>query len=182
MMNPNSRYNLGLRYGLITGLIYIVLLYLRYHFTASNPVFFGLFAIISYLIILFFFLLTGITRKKQLGGSAEMKDIFQAIFITILIAEFCYVLFNWVYFKFIDPSFWDKLRAASLNMMEKAGLSQDQIDEKMKNFRDVDQQTKPLGLIRGYGTSVVIDSIFGFLFAFILRTKKPAIISEDPKN
>jgi hypothetical protein len=182
MTNPNSRYDLGVRYGLITGFIYIVLLFLRYHFTSSNPVFFGLFAIISYAVILLLFLFTGIMRKKQLGSPAEMKDIFQAIFITILIAELCYVLFNWIYFKFIDPSFWEKLRAASQAMIEKAGLPQDQIDEKMKNFKDVDQQSKPLGLIKGYGTSVVVDSIFGLLFASILRTKKPIINSEVPKN
>jgi amino acid transporter len=182
MMNLNSRYELGVRYGLITGLIYIVLLFLRYHFTSSNPVFFGLLAIVSYVVILLFFLFTGIERKKQLGGTAEMKDIFQAIFIAILITELCYVLFNWIYFKFIDPAFWEKLRTASLVIIEKAGLTQDQIDEKMKNFKDVDQQTKPLGLIKGYGTSVVVDSIFGLIFASILRTKKPVIISEVPKK
>lgn len=182
MMNANSKYDQAVRYGLITGFIYIVLLFLRYHFTASNPIFFGLLAIVSYVVILVLFLFTGIMRKKQLGGSAEMKVIFQAIFITILITELCYVLFNWVYFKFIDPTFWEKLRAASLDIIEKAKLPQDQIDEKMKSFKDVDQQTKPLGLIKGYGTSVVVDSIFGLLFASILRTKKPVIISEVPKN
>jgi amino acid transporter len=182
MINLNSRYDLGVRYGLITGFIYIVLLFLRYHFTSANPVFFGLFAVVTYVIILLLFLYTGISRKKQLGGIAEMKDIFQAIFITILITELCYVLFNWIYFKFIDPSFWEKLRAASLEMMENAKLSQDQIDEKMKNFKDVDQQTKPLGLLKGYGTSVVMDSIFGLLFASILRTKKQINHSEVPKN
>jgi Protein of unknown function (DUF4199) len=182
MMNPTSKYNLGIRYGLITGFIYIILLYIRYHFSSSNPIFFGLFAIVSYLVVLMLFLFTGIMRKKQLGGSGDMKDIFQAIFIAILIAELCYVLFNWIYFKFIDPAFWEKLKAASLVIMEKAKLPQDQMDEKMKSFKDVDQQTKPWGLVKGYGTSVVVDSIFGLLFASILRTKKPAFISEVPKN
>ncbi|HEY4965676.1 MAG TPA: DUF4199 domain-containing protein [Puia sp.] len=181
-MNPTSKYQPAVRYGLITGFIYIILLFIRYHFSSSNPIFFGLFAIASYVVILLLFLFTGIRRKKQLGGSGEMKDIFQAIFISILIAELCYVLFNWIYFKFIDPAFWEKLKAASLVIMEKARLPQDQIDEKMKNFKDVDQQTKPWGLIKGYGTGVVVDSIFGLLFASILRTKKPVVISEVPKN
>jgi Protein of unknown function (DUF4199) len=181
-MNPNSKYNLGIRFGLIIGCIYIILLFIRYHFSSSNPIFFGLFAIVTYVVIVLLFLLTGIMRKKQLGGSAEMKDIFQAIFITILITELCYVVFNWIYFKFIDPAFWDKLKAASLIIIEKARLPQDQVDEKMKNFKDVDQQTRPWGLIKGYGTSVVVDSIFGLLLASILRTKKPVVISEVPKN
>src|SRR5664279_525898 len=110
-MNPTSKYQSAVRYGLITGFIYIILLFIRYHFSSSNPIFFGLFAIASYVVILLLFLFTGIRRKKQLGGSGEMKDIFQAIFISILIAELCYVLFNWIYFKFIDPAFWEKLKA-----------------------------------------------------------------------
>jgi len=182
MMPANSKYRLGIRYGLITGIIYILLLVIRYRYTSSNPVYFGLFAIVSYFIILLLFFFTGIMRKKELGGTGETKDIFQAIFIAILIAECFYVLFNWIYFKYIDPAFWEKLKAASLAIMEKAKLPQDQIDEKMKSFKDVDQQTKPRGLITGYGTSVVVDSIFGFLFAIILRTKKKVPISEVPKN
>lgn len=182
MMNPVSNYNLGIRYGLIIGFIYIILLLVRYHFTSSNPILFGLLAIASYVVILLLFLFTGIMRKKQLGGTGEMKDIFQAIFIAILITELCYVLCNWVYFKFIDPEFWNKLKAASLVIIEKARLPPDQVDEKMKSFKDADQQSKPWGLIKGYGTGVVVDSIFGLLFASILRTRKPAVISVVPKN
>ena len=52
---------------------------------------------------------------------------------------------------------------------------------KMKSFKDVGQETKPLGLVKGYGTAVVVDSIFGLIFAALLRKKKPVLISEEPK-
>ncbi len=182
MMLPNSKYKLGVQYGLITGVVYIILLFIRYRFTALNPNYIGVIAIISYVVILLMFLFTGIMRKKQLGGTGEMKDIFQSIFIAILITELCFVLFNWIYFKFVDPSFWEKLKAASVIMMKKLNMSQVQIEEQLKGFRDADQLTRPWGLIKGYGTSIVIDSIFGLLFASILRTKKPANFSEVPKK
>jgi hypothetical protein len=121
-------------------------------------------------------------RKKQLGGTGEMKDIFQSIFITILITELCYVIFNWIYLKYIDPGFWQKLQAVSLEILKKLKAPQDQIDEQMKGFKDADQLTKPWGLIKGYGSSVVIDSIFGLLFASLLRKKKPVIAADVPKN
>jgi hypothetical protein len=181
MMNPTSKYTIGIRFGLLTGLIYIVLLFVRYHFTSSNPIFIGLFAILTYFVILVLFLFTGIARKKELGGYGEMKEIFQSIFIAILIAELFYVLFNLIYFKFVDPAFWENFKAASLAFMEKAGLTQNEIDEKMKSFKDVGQETKPMGLLKGYGTSVVVDSIFGLGFAALLRKKKPVFISEEPK-
>jgi len=180
-MNKASKYNLGIRFGLLIGVIYVILLYVRYHFAASNPILIGVFAILSYLVILLLFLFTGIARKKELGGSGDMKEIFQSIFIAILITELFYILFNLVYFKFIDPAFWENFKATSLSIMEKAGLTKEEIDEKMKGFKDIGQETKPLGLIKGYGTAVVVDSVFGLIFAALLRKKKPVIISEEPK-
>jgi hypothetical protein len=181
-MNPASKFSTGIRFGLLTGVIYVFLLFVRYHFAASNPIFIGLFAILSYFVILVLYLFTGIARKKELGGSGEMKEIFQSIFITILIAELFYVFFNLIYFKFVDPAFWNHFKATSLTIMEKAGLTKEEIDEKMKGFKDVGQETNPMGLVKGYGTSVVMDSIFGLIFAAILRKKKPILISEEPKK
>ena len=172
MMNPGSKYSVGTRWGLFTGLIYMLLLFLRYHFSALNPLFIGVIAAISYLFILILFLFTGIARRKELGGYGELREIFRSIFIAILITELCYVMFNLIYFKWVDPTFWTKFSAASLPYMQKAGLSQIEMDEKMKSFKDLGQQTNPAGLFKGYGTSVVVDSIFGLIFAALLRKKR----------
>jgi len=174
-MNPSSKYTVGIRFGWLTGLFYIVLLFVRYHFSSTNPIFIGLFAILSYLIILTCFLFTGIARRKELGGYGEIREIFQSIFIAILITELFYVLFNLIYFKFVDPAFWENFKAASLAFMEKAGLTQDEINERMKSVKDLGQETNPMGLLKGYGTAVVVDSIFGLIFAALLRKKKPII-------
>ena len=71
----HSKYRLGVQYGLITGVIYILLLFVRYRFTDLNPNYIGVIAIISYVVILLMYLITGIKRKKQLGGTGEMKEI-----------------------------------------------------------------------------------------------------------
>src|SRR5271169_6223703 len=112
-MDPVSKYSIGLRFGFITGLLYAVLLFFRYHFFASSPISFGLFAIVSYFIILMMYLFTGITRKRQLDGYGELKEIFQSIFIAILIAELAYVLFNLIYIKFVEPAFWENFKATT---------------------------------------------------------------------
>jgi hypothetical protein len=182
-MEQTSKYVVGLRFGLLTGLIYIILLFIRYHFFGSSALYFGLVAIMAYCGILVMYLLTGIARKKQLGGNADLKEIFQSIFIAILIAELFYILFNLIYFKFVNPAFWENFKASSLELYKKMGLTRDQIDEQMKSFKDTDQATKPIGLFKGYGTSVVVDSVFGLIFALILRKKKPVFESllKDPK-
>jgi len=182
-MNPTSRYTVGLRFGLIAGLLYIVLLFIRYNFFNKSPVGFGFFAIITYIIILLVYLITGMYRKKELGGYGELKEIFQSIFITILITEFSYILFNFIFLKYVNPSFWINFKTVSLAFYQQQKLPPEQIEQAMKGLKDIDKATNLGGLVSGFGYSVVIDCIFGFIFAFILRKKKPVVqgIAEDQK-
>jgi hypothetical protein len=179
-----SQYTIGLRFGVITGLLYAVLLFLRYRYFASNPIQFGMFAMVTYIIILFMYLLAGLARKKELGGYVEMKETFQAIFIVILITELVYIIFNLIYLKWVDPLFWENLKTTSLTYYQHQKMSVEQMEQAMKGFKDVDQQTKPIGLLKGYGYSVIIDSIFGFIIAAILRKKQPVVanILDQPKS
>src|SRR5450432_4357352 len=183
-MKPTSKYTIGLRFGLLTGLLYVVLLFFRYNFFASNPLSFGLCAITSYLIILMMYLFTGIARKKELGGYADFREIFTSIFIAILITELVYIGFNLVYFKFVDPSFWQNFKTNTLIFLQTKHLTDEQVDQQMKSFKDMDKQTTPANLIKGYGYSVIIDCVFGLIFAIILRKAKPAIeeISAEPRQ
>jgi hypothetical protein len=172
-LKPSSKYSIPMRFGLITGLVYMVLLFFRYKYFASNPVQFGLSALVTYLVILMLYLFTGIARRKELGGYGESREIFQSIFIVILITELVYILFNLIYLKYVDPAFWENLKTTSLSYYKGLKLDGVQMEQRMKSFKDVDQQTKPMGLLKGYGFSVIIDSLFGLIFAAILRKKKP---------
>jgi len=174
-MQEVFKYRVGLRFGLITGLLYAILLFLRYRIFDSNPVSFGVCTAVSYLIILLLYSFAGIAQKKELGGYGEMKDIFQAIFIAILIAEMAYVIFNFIYLKYIDPSFWDIYRSRSLLYYHSVNLTDAQIDQIMKNLKDVDKETRPFGLLKGYGFAVVVDSIFGLIVAAVLKKRKPVV-------
>jgi hypothetical protein len=178
-MQQVSKYSIGLRFGLITGVLYICLLFLRYHYFAGNPITFGSFGIASYMVILLMYLFTAIARKKELGGYADLKEIFQSIFIAILITELVYVLFNFVYLKYVDPGFLDIFNASSLAYYHKLNFTPEQIDMKMKGIKTLSEAVKPRGLLKGFGMIVVIDSIFGFIFAAIVRRKKPILV--EPK-
>jgi Protein of unknown function (DUF4199) len=178
-MQPISKYSMGLRYGLITGLAYAILLFFRYKFFAGSPIALAIFSMVSYLIILGLYLFAGISRKKELVGYADFKDIFRTIFIVIIITEAVYVIFNAIYLKYVDPAFFDNFKSTTRNFLEKSGLTQDQIDERMKSFDDSGKQMTPMSLLKGFGSWVVIDSIIGMIYAAILRKKKD--IFEEPK-
>jgi Protein of unknown function (DUF4199) len=182
-MTPVSKYRIGLRYGFITGLLYFILLFFRFKFFATNPASFAVFAVVSYLVILLMYLFAAIARKNELGGYAPMKEIFTSVFVVILITELVFIIFNLIYFKILDPSFWENFRTATLVNLQKAHAPQEQIEQQMKSFKDMQEQSSPGSLIKGYGISVIIDSIFGLIFAIILRKQNPASknLLEDPK-
>jgi hypothetical protein len=45
----------------------------------------------------------------------------------------------------------------------------------MKAFGDANREMEPWGLIKGYGTWVIIDSIVGMIYASVLRKKKDVL-------
>jgi hypothetical protein len=182
-MPQTSRYTIGLRFGFITGLLYLVLLILRYKYFSYSPIPFFLFSLTGYAVIFFMYLFTGIARKKQLGGYGEIKEIFQSIFIAILIVELVYVVFNFIYLKYINPGFWEYFKTNSLSVYVRNGVPDEDIKERMRGIKTLEDNVKPLGLVKGFGAAVVMDSIIGFIFAIILRRKKPApvVIQEEPK-
>jgi hypothetical protein len=182
-MIPASKYTIGLRYGFFTGALYFIFLFCRFKFFSANPRSFVLSAVVSYVIILMLYLFTAIARKKELGGYAGMKEIFTSVFIVILITELVYIIFNLVYFKLVDPSFWQNFQASTLISLQKSQAPVEQIEQQMKSFKDMENQSSPGNLIKGYGISVIIDCLFGLIFAIILRKQIPAVknILEDPK-
>ncbi len=171
----NSNYNkISIQYGIITGIVYVLLLLMRYLFFSSSPLSFSVVMFISYLIILVFFIMAGIARRKAQGGYAEIKDIFQTIFITILIAEICYVLFNYIYLNFIDKEFWDRFMQNMIVFVKKMGGDEEKIQKQMAQLNEQKEQSKSIGkMLMGLGIWIVVDSIFGLLISLALKKKKP---------
>jgi len=182
-MIPASKYSIGLRYGLITGILYFILLFCRFKFFSSDPRYFLLSAIVSYFIIIIMYLVTAIGRRNELGGYARLKEIFTSVFIFILITELAYIIFNLIYLKIVDPLFWQNFEASVQTKLQMAHVPAEEIDQQMKGFKDMEKQSSPGNLIMGYGISVIIDCVFGLIFAIILLKQNPAIrtIQEDPK-
>jgi hypothetical protein len=173
-MNSISKYTIGVRFGLIAGFLYIIFLFCRFKFFSYNTDVYFLSSLIFYFLILLVFLMAGIFRKSELGGFAQVREIFQTIFIAILITEAVYVVFVLVYMKWIDPGFVANFKTSSLEFFRSnPKLSTEDINQRMVGVDSIVDQMKPSGLIKGYGTAVVVDSIFGFLFSFIIRKQRP---------
>ena len=166
----------GLTFGLIAGLIYCISLYIRYSITGTNVILFAILTFLFYLVVLGVLVFCGLTRRKQLGGYMNLKQAFQTIFIAILVAELIYVIFNFIYLKFIDPTYLDRLQDTMEKFFEESGMSDSQKDKQIARMEKQLAKQKEAGIggaALAYLTGVAITGVLGFIISLIIRKKKP---------
>jgi hypothetical protein len=177
-LTKSSNIKNGLMFGVIIGLTYCISLFLRYNMISSGVIMIGLIACLFYLGVIGLLFFCGIKRRNELGGFIDLKDAFQTIFVAILVGELIYMIFNFIYLKFIDPSYFDKMKTATETFMEKAIKDDDKREEALNNFRERFEKQKTWsltikGIAVGYLMWVAITGVFGFIAALIIRKRKP---------
>lgn len=172
----SSKFSLGIKYGVITAIVYVILLLLQYLFCSYSPIIFTGAKIISFVIIIVLFLLAGLAQRKKLGGYGEVKEIFQAIFITILFAEVAYIIFSYIYLNIIDPKFMERFTDILLGFLSErkdtmpAGEYEKQVKVLMESKNDFALIPNMISILV---RSIVIDSLIGLIISFILKRKNP---------
>src|SRR5258708_6342232 len=126
----------GLTFGLIVGLIYCISLFIRYQMINSNPIMIGVVVLLFYLIVIGTLVFCGLKRKKELGGFIEMKDAFQTIFIAVLVGELVYIIFNFIYLKYVDPNYFNKFMTSIQNWVENSSMAEAQKDKILDRMKD----------------------------------------------
>jgi hypothetical protein len=174
--NRSTSLSNGLTFGLIAGLVYCISLYIRYSGTGTNVILFAVLSLLFYLVVLGVLVFCGLTRKKQLGGYMDLKQAFQTIFIAILVAELIYTLFNFIYLKYIDPGYLDRMKDNWEKFFEGSGMNESQKEKQIERMEKQIAKQKDAGIggiVQGYLIGVAITGVFGFIISLIIRKKKP---------
>ncbi len=170
----NRSFKVGIKYGIIAALAYIILLLFRYNYFYQNPMMFTGSMFFSYAIIVVIIVMAGLARRRELGGYAGVKEIFSTIFVVILFAEFTYLIFNFIYLNYIDPNFHDKFLVIVENYLDNLPIKPDNIDEQINQIREQENQKMSLSSnLKGIAWWIVVDSILGLLISFFIRKPKP---------
>ena len=103
----------GLKWGLIIGAVYAVLVFLRYSLGTSNVITFSFLTFLGFIGVLVLLFICGWQLRKQNGGWIEMKEAFKAMFIAVLLFEFFFMVVTVVYLKYIEPNFFEKIRTCT---------------------------------------------------------------------
>lgn len=172
---PNSQHAIAIRYGLMTGFISMFL-------TTVSFLYILKWNYIAFLVASFFMFITPIVlygvaatrQKKVLGGFISIKDAFQVIFIVVLISLAISTVYGLIYNKYIDPDFMIRMKEAMVGFFEQIKMPQDKIDEVVKNMDDASATASSASkIIYSFAQAIIVQSIFGFIVALIVRKEKP---------
>lgn len=172
MDQPKPPITFPARMGFILGILYCILIFIENKGFSSNMLLFGATKSLGYLIILGGLLYTAIQLKKRNGGFITFQECLRGLLVTIAIMELFYVLFNFIYVKYMDPQFFAHLKESTLDFLQKANLSKEEIKNRMASFEGAGNMTV-WSVIQSYGFAIIIDAVFAVIFASILKRNPP---------
>lgn len=167
--------NIGMSYGLIAGLIIVVITLLQY--LGGVDMFMSPIGFISYLVVITMAVLAALKVRRENEGFLEFGQALKITFTVFAVALFLQTIFVYVLFNFIDIPFKEAVGVESLNkseqMMKKLGMSDADIDKAIEGQRNVDPFSIGKTLL-GYGVTCIAAFVFCLLISLIIRKSKPA--------
>lgn len=115
-------------------------------------------------------------RDWNYGGSITYNKAFMTGFITLIVAGVLLSIFN-VLIQFMMPELIEQSIEASADMMEKMGLSQEEIDEAIDRMRESQNSlsARLFGFLGQLFFYAVISAIFAAIMAAVVKKNKNAI-------
>jgi len=174
-LSTGARNKMALMYGAILGLIYVIMCTVS-NMMINNMITFYVVKVVSYII---YMVLVGIFARmirKANGGYIEFREVFGAAFIMLAVAGVMTFIYNYVYMYVIDPDFMNKMKDATLRMMENMKAPDESLDKTAQSF---DKQIaeakkfKPLQTILSLLGSIVLDCLFGLIPCAIVKKPRP---------
>lgn len=163
----------GATYGVLIGLVYVLFLFWRWS-SAENMIMFSIIAGLAYVVVLGMMFYEAFVRRKQNGGYIDLKNLFQTLFISVIIFEVIYAIYNFIHLKYIDPDVVANMKAGVESMLDKAGEMSDEDREKaLKGFDEMDKATELGSVVKSFLISIAISGVFALIISLIMRRKKP---------
>lgn len=166
--------NLGVTYGLISGLasvIFALLLYLNGAKSFVSPI-----AYAGILIPIIIAVLAGVKQKKSEGGYLDFAAALKVVFTTFVIGTVISIIFNYVLLNIIDIPFREALTQEATEKMQewmvKFGTPQEAIDKATEeSLKGNNYSIKSQALSGAF--MCIIWFVISLIIAAIIKKKKP---------
>jgi hypothetical protein len=168
MENNTTPLKIGLRYGLIVGLVMIIYsIILNVTGLNLNPAM----GYMSYVILIIFIFLAHNTFKKEGDGYMSIGQGLGIGMITSSIGGVLSSVFSTIYITIIDPSILDKIKDMQIEKMEEQGIDEATIQ---KSLEMAEWFMSPIGLfISGLVGILFVGFVISLIISLITKKDNP---------
>lgn len=170
-----NKFSIPLTWGVITGVVSILIFTIYSMFLMSSMGFMGttVIGVLSFIVVMVLLLVMSLQQRKAMGGFISFKEAFQGLFIAILIVVAISNIYTVIYTNWIDPQYFDKVKEMSVSMVSGLGDEEaaDAVAEKMDE--EFEKQKSFSRQMLGFAGSVILYSLFGFIIAAVVKRNKP---------
>jgi hypothetical protein len=174
---PTPLYKHAARWGLIAGVINIVLFIVYYVVDLGLMVDWkvGIFTMVLYI---GFAIYAGITYRGEIGGYMAYGKAFQHGFILFAVSALLSSVFNILLYNVIDPELPAKLTDVTIEkteqMMRGFGLDEAALEKAMEDTRGrMEGQFTIVGTIKSYGIFMVVAAVLALITSLFVRKNEP---------
>jgi hypothetical protein len=175
----------ALKNGLIWGAINVII-FLATWYTApslmSSYLYSGILMLVGIGLAVFFIL----DMRKKAGGFWTFGEALWNIFVMFLLSMAIMYVFNFVFGKYIDPSYPQTMKELVLtkteSTFESLGMTEDQIAEAMSASQEsLDKQFTPTfsQAVVGFGIASIFYFIGALIFAAIFKKNRPVFLGGE---
>lgn len=172
-----------IKYGIIYGIISILITIFTYYVFSLNPWVQGVF---GFTIMVFIMLLAGKEQRRLNGESMTFFEAYTTTFLTAFVGTTISALFSIILINLIDPSLVDKLTDIIVEQtqatMQSLGLPEDKIDEALEDLENnTANNFTPGMLLWGLLMSSIVLAIFAVIVSLFLKKEQPISFDEEHK-
>jgi hypothetical protein len=171
-----ARNKMALMNGLILGVIHVVIS-TAVNMTVDNAIMFNVLKMVAYINYMVILFILARNIRKANGGYIEFREVFGASFVMLLVAGTITYLYSYLYMFMIIPDFADRIKNASIKLLESnTKLSDEIIDEKIREIEKQMKEANELGigkLLLNYLSTLLMDCVFGLIVCAIVKKPRP---------
>jgi hypothetical protein len=169
----------GLLFGLLGGLIELLIMYGSYYINLDTFLSVKVVArLIPFVIILLLFGARALRKKR--GGYLTLKEGLQFAFLAYVIVELIYAAGTYVLYNVIDPELTRKSlvlgEERTRAMLEKLNTPKIEIEQEVEKIRKGSQTTSLKQIVYGMGYELIFDFLKSMIIAFLMKRERKTAV------
>ncbi len=188
--NKKQSITYGLYLGVIALVLGIITMYISKS-TSSLIVLYGVSAVLNLVIFIGITVFFSINLRKGYGGYWSFSQALKSIFIMLAFATLISSVGSFLFTKYVEPTIQEEVMnntsSLTIEMMEKAGAGDEQIDEVIAKLDEAKASISNISFVqffKGFGITLISYFVLALILAAIFKRERPIFLqgTNDSNN